>query len=102
MIVSYTVCVSLEENKPCIKENTTDKKTFKITNLDVSTKYYVRVLASTKVGPGQYSKYEGKFTNASKYYKLRTYIYQPKTRHFMVFFLEIDLKYQNKFFRQTN
>ena len=37
-----------------------------IENLNASTKYYVRVLASTKVGPGFYSESEGKFTNGSK------------------------------------
>ena len=37
-----------------------------ISNLNVSTKYYVRVLASTKVGRGNYSESEGKFTNGSK------------------------------------
>ena len=37
-----------------------------ISNLDVSTKYYIRVLASTKVGRGNYSDSEGKFTNGSK------------------------------------
>ena len=37
-----------------------------IGNLNASTKYYVRVLASTKVGPGNYSKSTGRFTNESK------------------------------------
>ena len=37
-----------------------------IRNLNASTKYYVRVLASTKVGPGNYSESVGKFTNGSK------------------------------------
>ena len=97
-IINYTVCVSHEENKPCFIERTTNKNALTINKLSVSTKYYVRVLASTKVGPGQYSEHVEKFTNASKYYKLRTYIYQPKTRHFMILFLEKDLKYQNKFF----
>ena len=65
-IVSYTVCVSHEENKPCFIERTTDKKTLLISSLNPSTKYYVRVLASTKVGRGNYSKSEHKSTNASK------------------------------------
>ena len=65
-IVNYSVCVSLEENKSCIIKNTTDEKTLTINKLNVSTKYYVRVLASTKVGPGQYSEYECKFTNGGK------------------------------------
>ena len=60
------MCVSLEENKPCIIENTTDEKTLKIYNLNVSTKYYVRVLASTKVGRGIYSESQKKITNGGK------------------------------------
>jgi hypothetical protein len=39
-----------------------------IASLNVSTKYYVRVLASTKVGPGNFStESKGKFTNESKF-----------------------------------
>ena len=38
-----------------------------IGNLNASTKYYVRVLASTKVGRGNYSKIKGKFTNGGKF-----------------------------------
>ena len=37
-----------------------------IGNLSASTKYYIRVLASTKVGPGNYSENTGRFTNESK------------------------------------
>ena len=37
-----------------------------ISSLNVSTKYHVRVLASTKVGRGEYSESKGKFTNGSK------------------------------------
>ena len=66
MIVNYTVCISHEESKPCFKEYTTKEKMLVISNLNVSTKYYVRVLASTKVGRGNYSESEGKFTNGSK------------------------------------
>ena len=65
-IVSYTVCISHEENKPCFQEYTTKEKMMVIRNLNASTKYYVRVLASTKVGPGIYSNSTGKFTNGSK------------------------------------
>ena len=38
-----------------------------IGTLNASTKYYVRVLASTKVGPGNYSENNGKFTNGGKF-----------------------------------
>ena len=65
-IISYTVCVSREENKPCFIERTTEENTLVITSLNPSTKYYVRVLASTKVGRGIYSESVEKFTNGSK------------------------------------
>jgi hypothetical protein len=67
IIVSYTVCISYEESKPCFKEQTTKEKMLVIDNLNDSTKYYVRVLASTKVGSGNYSESKGKFTNQSKF-----------------------------------
>ncbi|XP_028402631.1 uncharacterized protein LOC114525466 isoform X2 [Dendronephthya gigantea] len=63
VIVNYTVCISHEETKPCFKEHTTEKMMLVIDNLNASTKYFVRVLASTKVGPGNYSKSQGMFTN---------------------------------------
>jgi hypothetical protein len=66
IIVSYTVCISHEESKPCFRQYTTKKKMIVIDNLIDSTKYYVRVLASTKVGRGPYSESTGKFTNGSK------------------------------------
>ena len=66
IIASYTVCISHEESKPCFREHTTKKKMIGIDNLIDSTKYYVRVLASTDVGPGPYSESKGKFTNGSK------------------------------------
>ena len=67
IIVNYTVCISHEENKLCFKEQTTKEKMLVIGSLIDSTKYYVRVLASTKVGSGPYSKSKGKFTNGSKF-----------------------------------
>jgi hypothetical protein len=66
IIVSYTVCISHKESKPCFKEQTTEEKMLVIASLNDSTKYYVRVLASTKVGRGNYSESKGKFTNGSK------------------------------------
>ena len=65
-IVNYTVCISHEESKPCFREYTTKGKVLVISNLDASTKYYIRVLASTKVGRGEYSESTGKFNNGSK------------------------------------
>ena len=66
-IVSYTVCISHEENKPCFEQYNTKEKMIVIGNLNASTKYYGRVLVSTKVGPGNYSESEGKFTNGGNY-----------------------------------
>ena len=66
-IVNYTVCISHEKNKPCFKEYTTKEKMTVIGILNASTKYYVRVLASTKVGRGNYSESKGKFTNGGKF-----------------------------------
>jgi hypothetical protein len=76
IIVNYTVCISHdhEESKPCFKEQTTK---FQIASLDASTMYYVRVLASTKVGPGPYSERRGKRTNGSKYFSLFSEALQP-------------------------
>jgi hypothetical protein len=73
IIVNYTACISLfshEESEPCFKEQNTEKEILVIENLNASTKYYVRVLASTKVGPGPYSESRGKFTNGSKFCSL--------------------------------
>ena len=67
IIDSYTACISHEESEPCFKEQNTEKKKLVIDNLNASTKYYVRVLASTKVGHGPYSESRGKFTNGSKF-----------------------------------
>ena len=53
-IVNYTVCISHEENKPCFEKYTIKEKVIVIGNLNAATKYYVRVFASTKVGPGNY------------------------------------------------
>ena len=66
IIVSYTVCISHEESEPCFKKQTTKEKMLVIGSLNVSTKYYVPVFASTKVGPGPYSESKGKLTNESK------------------------------------
>jgi hypothetical protein len=60
------VCISHEKSKPCFKEITTKEKMLVIESLNASTKYYVRVLASTKVGRGNYSDSKGKITNESK------------------------------------
>ena len=69
-IVSYTVCISHEENKPCFKKYIATEKMLLIRNLNASTKYYVRVLASTKVGPGVYSESKREMTNRGKFSSL--------------------------------
>ena len=65
-IVNYTVCIS-QEKKPCFKEYTTTRMDKVIEDLNATTKYYIRVLASTKVGRGNYSEIKGKFTNGGKF-----------------------------------
>ena len=66
VIVNYTVCISHEVTTHCFKEHTTHKKMLVIDNLNASTKYFIHVLASTKVGRGNYSDSEKTFTNGSK------------------------------------
>ena len=60
------------------------EKMLVISNLNDSTKYYVRVLASTKVGRGNYSDSERKFTNGSK---LSSFFSQGLTIVLLVFLL---------------
>ncbi|CAB3989971.1 Receptor-type tyrosine- phosphatase delta, partial [Paramuricea clavata] len=63
VIISYTACVSHSENGPCFKIYITSEREWIVRNLNVSTKYYVRVLSSNKVGSSAYSQSEGFFTN---------------------------------------
>jgi hypothetical protein len=65
VIISYTACVSNSENGPCFQTFIASK--WLVGNLNLSTKYYVRVLASTKVGHGNFSESKRYFTNGSKY-----------------------------------
>ena len=66
VIISYTACVSHSENGACFQTFTTSERRWLFVNLNPFTKYYVRVLASTKVGPGNYSESKGIFTSGSK------------------------------------
>ena len=66
VIKNYTVCISQSKDGPCFQEHTTIDKTLIIDKLKSSTKYFVRVLASTKVGSGNFSESKARFTNASK------------------------------------
>ena len=66
VIISYTACVSHSENDPCFQTFITNERKWLVVNLKPLTKYYVRVLASTKVGHGNYSESKGFFTSGSK------------------------------------
>jgi hypothetical protein len=85
MIVNYTVCISHEESEPCFKEKITEDKMLVIASLNASTKYYVRVLASTKVGSGNYSESKGKFTNGSKFCSCKMFFWYFYLHPFMLF-----------------
>ncbi len=67
VIISYTACVSRSENGPCFQIFISSKREWLVRNLNASTKYYVRVLASTKAGHGNYSESKEFVTNGSKY-----------------------------------
>jgi hypothetical protein len=66
VVISYTACVSHSENEPCFQTFFTWGRRLHVVNLNSLTKYYVRVLASTKVGHGNYSESKGFFTSGSK------------------------------------
>ena len=66
VITNYTVCISKDKDGHCSQILTTVDRDFTIINLDDCTKYFVRVLASTKAGNGNFSESKAKFTNASK------------------------------------
>jgi hypothetical protein len=66
VISSYKACVSHSENGPCFLTFITGERKWLVGNLNPLTKYYVRVLASTKVGHGNYSESKGFFTSGSK------------------------------------
>ena len=74
VIISYKACVSHLENEPCFQTFTTRERKWLVGNLNSSTKYFVRVLASTKVGHGNYSESKGFFTNGRKYNTSVVYI----------------------------
>ncbi len=67
IIISYTACASRSENGHCFQTFISSKEQWLVGNLNVSTKYYVRVFASTKAGHGKYSESKEFFTNGSKY-----------------------------------
>ncbi|CAB3990869.1 receptor-type tyrosine- phosphatase S-like isoform X2 [Paramuricea clavata] len=63
VIISYTACVSHSENGPCLEIFTTSKREWIVRNLNASTKYYVRVLATNKAGSSAYSGSKAFFMN---------------------------------------
>ena len=67
VITNYTGCISDSENGSCFQTVTANKREWFLTSLKASTKYYVRILASTKVGNGNYSANREFFTNGGKY-----------------------------------
>ena len=88
VIISYTACVSHSENGHCFQIFTTNKREWVVRHLTASTKYYVRILASTKVGHGNYSESRGFFTNGSKY---NMYIYLDFVCGYQNFFSEFHV-----------
>jgi hypothetical protein len=66
IIISYTACVSHSKNGVRFQRFFSGENEWLIRHLNASTKYYIRVFASTKVGHGNYSESKGFFTNASK------------------------------------
>ena len=67
VILSYTVCLSLSSNDTCRVTQTTTEKVLFVSHLNSSTRYFVKVLASTKAGHGIYSEPKEQITNGSKY-----------------------------------
>ena len=67
VIVSYTACVSHSKGGPCFQTFIADETRWLVRNLIALTRYYIRVLATTKIGRGNYSESVGFVTNASKY-----------------------------------
>ena len=89
IIISYTACVSHSENGPCFQTFITSKREWLVGNFNESTKYYVRVLASTKAGHGNFSENKRFFTNGSKYMYLNKFLLRIPYLHFSIFFFSV-------------
>ena len=63
VITNFTVCLSHHKDGVCFKEYVTNSYELLINNLSFSTKYFVRVLATTRGGSGNYSQSQEAFTN---------------------------------------
>ena len=100
VIASYTACISHFENGPCFRTLTTSERDWVVGNLNALTLYYVRVLASTKVGPGNYSKSKGFFTNENppknvhQTRKTLTFLLKVPTKTYLYFYV-VALKLTN-------
>ena len=66
ILIGYNVCVSIPRSQTCFKMFTTLAQKILLTNLNASSKYYIRVRAHTNAGMGKYSEAVGFFTNAGK------------------------------------
>jgi hypothetical protein len=66
-IINYAVCVSRSVDGQCFKKYVTSDRELIVRNLNESTKYYIRVLASTATESSAYNESKGFFTNGSKY-----------------------------------
>ncbi|XP_028405442.1 uncharacterized protein LOC114528043 [Dendronephthya gigantea] len=63
VILSYTACASESEDGPCFQTFVRATRKWDVRNLNASTKYYIRVLASNEGGDGNYSESKGFLTN---------------------------------------
>ena len=73
IIIAYTACLSHLENGFCFQNFSKSKRELFVEKLRPSTKYYIRVMASTKIGHGNYSESNMFYTDESKY----NYTYKP-------------------------
>ena len=67
VITNFTVCLSHHKDGVCFKEYVTNSYELLINNLSFSTKYFVRVLATTRAGSGNYSQSQEALTNGRKF-----------------------------------
>lgn len=66
VIIGYTACLSHSENGSCFQNVSRSEREWFVENLHSSTKYYIRVMASTKIGHGNYSESKMFYTDESK------------------------------------
>ena len=67
IIIAYTACLSNSENGSCVQNVSRRERQWFVKKLHSSTKYFIRVMASTKIGHGNYSKSKMFYTDESKY-----------------------------------